>query len=114
MNNSASLSQLLEKHFGVSTSNREHTGVSGTAGNAVQIVPNNPKRLGLTIVNMSANNLYIGPRNTVSTVNGIWVFGGGGAVTLSWDSDFDLVSHDWYVISVAGGDAWYAIEIVSQ
>jgi hypothetical protein len=108
------LHDMVQNLYGVGTVHAVNNSVSGTAGAAVQVRPNNPRRLALTIVNLSANVIWVGPSNTVGIANGIWLAANGGSMSLTWDKDFELVCNDWWSLSAAGGDQLYVLEEMIQ
>lgn len=105
-----SLHDMINNLFGVNTVSRITAPLTGAAGAAVQIAPNNPRRLALTIVNLSANVCWVGLSNQVGAANGIWLTGNGGSVTLKWDTDFEMTANEWWSVSVAGGDQLHVME----
>lgn len=109
-----SLHEMINNLFGVNTVSRTAQPLTGTAGAAVQILPNNPRRLALTIVNLSVNVAWVGLSNQVATDNGIWLTGNGGSVTLKWDTDFEMVAYEWWSISAAGGDQLHVMEVMIE
>jgi hypothetical protein len=74
----------------------------------------NGDRVGLVIMNLSANTLYIGLSPTVSTTNGILLSPNGGVFGVSVRDDFTLPSRQWYGISVGGSAQCYVLEVVRQ
>jgi hypothetical protein len=79
-----------------------------------QIVNNNPDRVGLIIVNMGANDVFIGLTNTVSTSNGIRIVANGGNVTMTVRDDFTLPARAWIGIGSGGASLMYALEEVAD
>ncbi len=99
------LSDLLKSRLGIETRNQESpVGAVVNAASAL-LLPNNPDRVGLIIVNLSANVIYISPRDPAAAAAGIRLDANGGWRSFVWDEDFELVSHDWYAIATGAGSA---------
>ncbi len=109
-----SLAKLLADKFGVSTRPIENR-LPGPAGiAATPILPNDPNRLGWTIINMSANVMYLGLTQGVSAVNGIILAANGGRASAIWDEDFILVGREWWVIAAGALSNYYTLEVVED
>lgn len=96
------LDMLLTKEYGVSTHPEVNPITAVVALAATQILGNNPNRLGLSIVNMSANVVYIFTDNSVSANKGYILGPNGGSVAFDWRTDFSLISNEWWAIAVGG------------
>ncbi len=109
-----SLDQLLQDQFGVQSSPRINPLVDQVGLTAVRIVPNNPNRVGLTIVNISAASIWILIDNSVSGTHGILLAANGGSFALNWQDDLHLLIWEWYAIaSGAASDILVIEEILS-
>ena len=104
-----SLAEILMKRWGVRTQAAQKTVSLGVA--AAEIVPNNPDRLGLTIINLSTNSVYLALDNSVSSSKGMLLVPTGGSATFSLEDDFQMVG--WAIWGVASGAAspLYVIEV---
>ena len=104
------LQQLLQAQFGVSGADlRENTYTVGQS--PVLVLPNDPNRTGFIISNLSANTIYVGMQNAVSSTTGVAV-GGGNGLTSNWRDDFQTVGYQRYAISTTGSNSVYVAEIV--
>lgn len=111
---SLNLWEVEEKLFGTRTSFKENR-LTNVVQNAVtQIVPSDPKRLSLIIVNLGNVSIHVAPAGDVSTTKGILLIGNGGSLTLTMTDDFELVSAAWYGICAAPNNACYILETVSE
>ena len=107
-----SLSELLKNQYEIETSiilNRTADKV-GTA--ATKIATNNPKRVGLSIFNLSSIDMYVSPKNDVSTVKGIYLPPNGGNVVFIWRDDFELVANEFHAIALAADADVLVVEVV--
>jgi len=105
------LADLLRERFGVETYPRVNP-VTDTVGTSVQMVAGaNPNRLGLVMVNLSANEIFVLPERTVSPSRGIRLGPAGGFFSLVWDEDFHLVAWDWYGIATGPGSPIMVLEV---
>lgn len=77
---------------------------------ATSIVNNSPDRVGLVIINLGANDIYIGLTPAVSTTNGIKLPANGGSVSMNVRDDFILPSRQWWGIANGGTSATYELE----
>ena len=110
-----SLHDLLQTAYGVKTVSRENHVVSQVGVIATKIASNNPRRVGLVIVNHSAGaTIRIAPSKDISSTRGIALAGSGAAVALRWDQDFDTVADEWYAISSAAASDIYVLEIMIE
>lgn len=105
------LSQFLDKYFGVKTRPVTHDITTGGAASITEAVPNNPDRLMLTIINLSANDVYAAPDTEPSITHGILLQSGGGTLSLQADADGALVGYDWHLYDAVGASVLFAIEM---
>jgi len=108
---SKTLSQLLQERFGVKTTYRENPKVSTVGVTAVQIVSYNPNRLGLVVINLSTNNMYVSPWLDVSSTKGILLAPLGGSLSLIWDEDYEFTANEFYAVAAAAASAIYCLEV---
>ena len=101
---------LLVNEWGISTSPRENPITASIPTTVTQILRNDPKRLTLVIINLSANSVYVAPNNRVATTNGIYLVPNGGAVSLLYRDDYQLCTSEWWAISNTGTNAIYVLE----
>jgi len=105
---------MLEALFGVRSYPRENP-ITATVGAAAErILANNPQRVSFQVANLSANALYIGLSNTVNATEGIYVAPNGGLISLIWDRDFELCSHEWWALAGGPASAIYVLENLIQ
>ena len=107
------LADLLEERFKVRTRAVENPKQTSVGTTAIEILANNPKRLGWVIVNLSSNTLYISFSNAVSSSRGVRLNANGGEASMVFDEDFHAVG--WAIWGVASGasSAIYSYEIVT-
>lgn len=108
------LNEMLVELFGVKTSPRINPVNTAVPTSVVPILRNDPQRLSFVVFNLGANSVYIGPENQVSTTRGIYLAPNGGSVSLIWDRDFELCSHDWYAIASGGASTIFTLENRSE
>lgn len=110
MADKTSLDELLQAEFGFRSSPIINRTTSSIATTATKLMNNNPKRVYATIVNVSANDVYIMLDNTVSSSRGIFLSPNGGSTVLKWREDFHLLSHEWYAIAIGAAADILVIE----
>lgn len=107
------LAKLLEERLGLKTRPviNSQTAVVNIA--ATKIAADNPNRVALTVINLSAIQEYLMIDNQVSATRGIELDSNGGNLALNWEYDFELVSHEWWATAAADGSAVLVIEVVT-
>ena len=110
---SKTLSELLQAHYGINSSYRVNPEVSQVEITVTKVLSYNPNRLGVVIMNTGGANIYISPEKTVTLGNGILLVPSGGAITLKWDTDFELVSSEFFGIAEGAASNIYILEVYS-
>jgi hypothetical protein len=67
-----------------------------------------PERVQLTIVNLSANSLYIRPNKAPSSTEGIFLAANGGGLSMSVADDGTLCAQEWRAIASGAASAVFA------
>lgn len=109
-----SLHKLIDERFGVRTrgvQNRANVQQTITAG---LVLRNDSSRLAATIINLGTNPVFITPDGAPTTTRGIRVGPSGGAITLLWDEDFNLVGLEWFGVTDAGTSDLYVLEVLVE
>lgn len=109
-----SLSRLIEQKFGVKTRPIENPVTTTVGATAEQILKNNPDRLGFTMINLSANDIYIAISKDVATTKGIYIAPNGGSVSMYYEEDFELVGYEWHAIASGAGSNIYILEVEAE
>jgi len=104
-----SLADVLLKRFGVRTQAAQKTVTLGTT--AAEIVPNNPDRLALTVINLSTNSVYLALDSSVSSSKGILLVPTGGSATFSLEDDFQMVGWAIWGVATGASSALFVIEV---
>jgi len=108
------IDDLIEKEVGVRCAPVVDPLGVGTIGTTVErILPNNPRRIAWTMVNLSTNIVYVNFTNDVSATNGFRIAPAGGALQMHWKEDFHPVSWSWYAVASGAASAVliYTLEI---
>lgn len=111
---SKTLSDLVLELLGVNTFTRINPEVAAVGVTSITVVKANPNRLGLTIINLSANVLYLTPQSPASATNGIYLGANGGMLSLNYRDDLELVGQEWYGIATGAASAIHVLETVTQ
>lgn len=101
---------LIENLYGLRTTEIENPIVSSVGVTPIKIAGNNPNRVSLVIVNLSANNLYISLTVGVSATNGMFIAPNGGSIVLQYDKDFMMVTRDIYAVAAGAASSIYVLE----
>jgi hypothetical protein len=107
-----SVKEQLEKRLGVQIAERQNPLVASVGITDVTIARNDPGRVGLTIINLSANNVYVRPVSAATTTAGILLSANGGSLTVSMDEDYMLPTYEWHAIASAAASAIFVTESV--
>lgn len=107
------LAALLLQRFGVATTPRTNGELSSVGTSVVRLVRQTPSRIAFTVVNLSINNIYIGPFGDVATTKGIRLGPQGGGVSILPDEDFNLVSDEWFVIADGAASPLLVLEMLA-
>ena len=100
--------EFLDRYAGELTED-ESTATIGTT--VSQVVGSDPDRLGLLLINLSANTVFIGLENTVSTTNGIRLGANGGSVSFNVTDDGMIQTRNMFAIASGAGSVVYAITL---
>lgn len=106
---------LLDKYifgkYGVKVTNVKG-GLEVTVGTtAVQLFRKNPNRIGMLVVNLSTNTLYLGFDPNTAATRGIVLDPNGGQASSWIDEDAHLTQKEWWIIASGAGSALYAFEV---
>lgn len=106
-----SLAALLEASYGVRTDSRANPLVTQVGASATKILAYNPRRVGLIVVNNhGSQSIRVAPSKDVSATKGIVLGPSGGAISLTWDRDFELVAQEFYAIASGAATDIYILE----
>lgn len=106
------LYSAIKSLFGFTTHYTENPLVNEVGVAATQIMRSNPQRVGLVVVNLSGNVMYIAPNNQVTAASGIYLAPNGGSASMVWDRDFEMCSMPWYAIAGAANSDVYVLEYI--
>lgn len=108
------LKDLLNRQFSVATRPNRNPLIAAAGLAAAQLLANNPNRLAFTLINLSANAMYINLDNAVTATNGIYVGPNGGSISMVWNEDFDMVGWEWWVIAAGAASSLLVVEILEE
>lgn len=95
----ANINDLISREFGADVRVDDNPLTTDIDTTAKEIWRQDPNRIGLLFVNLSANDVFFNIRPDVSTTNGIQLVGSGDSLVLSWKEDLILPSLSWYALS---------------
>lgn len=90
------------------------TNTFNTQNSATLLVNNSPDRVNLVITNNGGFNIAVTPFANGSPTTGIILGAGGGNVTMNVRDDFELVSQNWWGISVGGATTTTVFETLAD
>ena len=106
------LTELLEKQFGVKTRTIINPLVTSLTGNVDKVLSNNPNRLAWIIINLGSNSAYGSWLRYPSSTKGFLLSALGGTASVMWNEDFELVGSEVYVKGTTG-DTIYVVAVVT-
>lgn len=105
-----SVQEVLQERYGLRVTSRESPD-DYEVDNAIElIVPMNPRRMSLIMINLSANNVWVAPDTYVGADHGIQLVPNGGTFILNYREDLTLASHAWYGFAAADNSDFYWLE----
>lgn len=108
------LRKLTVDRFGVAVIPVTNPEISSVGVAAARVLRQNPDRLGFNFVNLSPNDMYVGPFADVSSSKGIKVGPNGGSLATVWIEDFESVGVEWFVLATAAASNLLMIEYVAE
>lgn len=104
----------VESAYGVVTVTRDNPlNVDDIDIAAKQILPVDPDRLGLTIINLGPVAIFVKWDSDVSSTNGIRLGANGGSVTLQVPEDADRLVKQWFATAAANNTDFFVSETVA-
>jgi hypothetical protein len=107
------LAEYCEKRFGRKVKVNINPIVSSIGTSSTRVLYNNPDRLAWIIVNLSANEVYIGWNTGVSSTSGIRLDANGGNVVCLADEDLELVGYEVYAVATGANSNIFVLEVVA-
>ena len=107
-----SVYELISNEFGADVAADDPTTNLSIGTADLIIAQNNPRRLALVIINLSANVVYVKPGSPAATTSGIRLAPSGGSVSMDWRNDLHLPSLEWHAIASGAGSAIYITSVV--
>jgi len=108
------LADIIAQQFGGPIDGQVNRTLSIVGLTAAQMLRLDADRVGATVVNLSANKIWVGPFRDVANTKGILLGPNGGMLVLRWDEDFLLVGAEWYAIANAANSRIITIELTAQ
>lgn len=75
------------------------------------VIEGNGDRVGLVIINVGGNDLFIALDSGVSATNGIRLGANGGSVSMDVVNDFTMASRKWYGVAPTGNTNVFVLEL---
>ena len=105
-------SEISYKRFGGPTYVKQQQRTAGTV--QTRIVPSNPNRVTMILVNNSASPIYIGFVPDVSASNGLTLAADGGTFLMNIEDEGEAVSSTIYAIASSDGLLCTLVETLLQ
>lgn len=101
--------EFLRERYAGELTERENTTTVGTA--VSEVVESNPDRLGLLILNLSNNNIFVSIENNPSATNGIRLGANGGSVAFNVTDDGMIQTRAMSALADGAGSTVYVLEL---
>ena len=108
------LHELVDDRFGVRVRETEPALIAVVGTTSEVLLRPNTQRYAFTFVNLSANNIFLRPKNAAAATAGIRVDPNGGAITVLMEDDFTLPGVEWQAIASGGGSAFYLLAVEGE
>ena len=105
---SGAVAVWFKKTYGGLASFTELLTVVGVA--RIQILPNNPERVSLVLVNPSADFITVTPTTLIAAGSGIRIAPNGGFISMTLANDCPLPAMAWYCVGDAAALSIYTLE----
>jgi hypothetical protein len=99
----------LQSRFGGLLRERE---IDVTVGLAVAVaIPRDNERMSMTVMNLSANAVYLAPSSNVSATRCLRLAPNGGAISMNVDEDGLLPVVQWWGLAAGAGSTLYVLAV---
>ena len=100
---------LAMRQFGGALNEDEINPLVGTV--VEELLGGDPERVLVFVLNLSANSVFVGLRNTVSATNGILLAASGGNVSFNAVEDGTLPTRQFFVVAAAAASQLYVLTL---
>ncbi len=100
---------LAMRQFGGALNEDERNPVVGVV--VEELLGGDPERVLIFILNLSANSVHVGLRETVSSTNGILLAASGGNVSFNAVEDGTLPTRQFFVLATAPASQLYVLTL---
>jgi len=107
------VAEFVSEHWGTPTHSKFNPVVASVAATPTKVLLGNPDRLSWSLVNLSANNIYLAWDNLPSSIHGVLVDSSGGSMSVSAEDDGELPTYEVWAIASGASDI-YVIETLGQ
>lgn len=103
---------LVKELLGVSSYEITNPVTNSVGTSAEQILRQNPNRIWMSLTNLSANAMYVGPFADPSSGKGYLLNASGGTISLDFRFDLMLVTREWFALAGGAGSEILVVEQV--
>ena len=103
---------IIARRFGVSTWARQNPQTAQVGTSVVKVLDNNPSRLAWTMVNLSANSVYLALDRSAGPTHGILLTPNGGSASMILDEDYESTCWEIFSVSDAPASDIFVIEVM--
>lgn len=104
------LQAYLEAQFGGSFEVKTKTVSVGLT--ATKVVDHNWERMGLVLVLLGANKVYLAPDSEPTSTHGIELISSGASISMNAHDDLAMVGHEWYGLADTAPSDVYVLEVL--
>ena len=106
------VAELIERRFGMVTKAVSNPLVNEAQTAITRVLANNPNRLGWTILNLSANNVFVALDQGVSADHGILLAPNGGNASMRYEEDFEATCWAVWAVAAANNSDIFCLEVI--
>ncbi len=111
---STTVRDVIRNLRGVATTPRINRDASQATAVSGVILKNDPSRVFFLVVNLGGFDVFVAPQGLASATRGVRVHAAGGAMTVQFDEDGEVVASEWQAIGNGGTSALYIQEAVIE
>lgn len=105
---------LLRRKLQVPVTPAYNRAVSSVPAALVTVLKNDPSRVAFVFINRGSNDVFLAPQGGLDprTGQGFVIAALGGALTVLWEEDGEVVAHEWAATATVGPNNVSIIELL--
>ena len=108
------INELVDREIGTPVRPVVNPLISSVGTSVLQLLRNDPNRVGWSLINLSPNAMFILHESSVSTTNGLRVSPNGGSAITRWKDDYHWLAWDWFIVADAAASGLLIVTLVTN